>query len=166
MRTRNYSPLIVKLITIILCITFFSTTSKAGDDHHRKYPQHIVGVFLGGTDEDSGATEFTIGGEYELRFHKYFGVGGIVERAPNGHSDHGATTAMGALYLHPAGGLRVTGGIGIESVDGYKDKTLYRLGASYDFEITKSIAIAPTVNVDFVDDKKNIVFGMVFLKHF
>lgn len=43
---------------------------------------------------------------------------------------------------------------------------LVRLGFAYDFKVTPSIAIAPAVNIDFVDGEENVVYGMVFSYHF
>jgi len=43
---------------------------------------------------------------------------------------------------------------------------LVRLGVAYDFEVAESMAIAPTVNVDFVNGEENLVFGMTFSYHF
>jgi len=98
--------------------------------------------------------------------HQYLGFGGVIERSPDGHKGDGVTVALVAVHVHPMGALRLTAGFGIESVDGHDDETLYRLGAAYDFEIGHSMAIAPTVNVDFVDGKENIVFGAVLSRHF
>lgn len=43
---------------------------------------------------------------------------------------------------------------------------LVRLGVAYDFEVAESMAIAPTVNVDFINGEENLVFGMTFSYHF
>lgn len=139
---------------------------QAEEGMHHEYPSHVVGLFLGGTDEDEGSTEFTFGGEYEYRFSQYFGVGGVVERTPDGHHGDGVTVALAALHLHPMGALRLTGGIGREMVDGHEDETLYRLGAAYDFELPNSFALAPTFDIDFVDGKENFVFGVTLSRHF
>jgi len=45
-------------------------------------------------------------------------------------------------------------------------EVLVRLGIAYDFKVTPEMAIAPAVNVDFVDGEENVVYGMVFSYHF
>lgn len=136
------------------------------DDAHHEYPSHALGVFLGATDPEEESADFSFGGEYELRINQYIGVGGIVERTPQGHEGDGVTVALGAVHIHPVGALRITGGIGSEMVDDHDSETLYRLGAAYDFELPNSFAIAPTVNVDFVDGKETLVFGATLSRHF
>ena len=150
----------------IVIAALLSSSAQAEEGMHHEHPTHVIGLFLGATDEDKGSTEFTFGGEYEYRLNQYFGVGGVVERTPDGHHGDGVTVALGALHVHPMGALRLTGGIGREMVDGHEDETLYRLGAAYDFELANSFALAPTVNVDFVDGKENFVFGAVLSRHF
>ena len=154
------------LMLMIGMVYMMSFNVQAEDQGHHDYPTHAIGAFLGGTDEDKGDTEFTFGGEYEFRVSKHVGVGGIVERTPQGHEGDGVTVALAAMHLHPIGALRITGGIGREMVDDHENETLFRLGASYDFELANSFAIAPTFNVDFVDGKENYVFGAVLSKHF
>lgn len=145
------------------------TAAASGDDSHGDtgghYPAHIVGVFVGATDADT--TEFTIGAEYELKFSKRFGVGGVVEHIPQAHHGDGVTVAVAALHFHPAGGLRLTAGIGEEWVHGAHPTShgLFRLGAAYDFEVG-GFGLAPTINVDFVNDEEVIVFGVALSKHF
>ena len=142
-------------------------------------PTHVVGLFLGATDDDEGdnahhhdQTDFTIGGEYEYRFSEHFGVGFAVEHSPEAHEGDGVTVALGALHYPPFnrhetfGGLRLSIGAGAEFVHDHDEEPLYRLGAAYDFEITDSLALAPTVNVDFVKNREILVFGLVLSTHF
>lgn len=140
-----------------------SDDANSDDGHH--YPAHIVGVFIGATDADT--TEFTFGAEYELKFSKMFGIGGVVEHVPKAHHGDGTTVALAALHFHPAGGLRLTAGIGEEWVHGAHPTShgLWRLGAAYDFEV-QGFGVAPTINVDFVNHQEVVVFGVALSKHF
>jgi len=155
--------------TLLAGLISVSVNAGGGsDDHHDEghaYPAHVVGAFLGATDTDG--SDFTFGVEYEYRFSKMFGVGVVAEHTPAAHHDDGITVGLAALHFHPAGGLRLTGGIGKEWVGGdhSHSTTLYRLGAAYDFELGK-FAVAPTVNVDFVDGHEAVVYGLVISRHF
>jgi hypothetical protein len=69
--------------------------------------------------------------------------------APTSHSSHGKASLSGHKKAEEAG-----------------SDVLVRLGVAYDFEVAESMAIAPTVNVDFVNGEENLVFGMTFSYHF
>lgn len=142
-----------------------SGAAMAAEDGGAHYPAHIVGVFVGATDADT--TEFTFGLEYELKFSDKFGIGAVVEHIPNAHHGDGVTVGLAALHFHPAGGLRLTAGIGEEWVHGDHPTShgLFRLGAAYDFHVG-DFGVAPTINVDFVNHTEVIVFGVAVSKHF
>jgi len=143
-------------------------------------PIHVVGLFLGATNDDEGdnahhhdQTDFTIGGEYEYRFSEHFGFGAVIEHSPEAHEDDGVTVVLGALHYHPFnhhedfGGLRLTVGAGAEFVHDHGEEHLYRLlGVAYDLEITDRLALAPTFNIDFVQNREIFVFGLVMSTHF
>lgn len=137
----------------------------AEDEGGHHYPAHIPGIFIGITDGDP--SELTIGAEYEYKWNKKFGVGGVVEHLSGYHNGDGATVGVALLHFHPAGGLRLSAGLGKEWVHGAHPTSygLARLGVAYDFEVN-GIGIAPTFNVDFVNNKKVIVYGIAFNKHF
>ncbi len=132
-------------------------------EHH--FPRNVVGVFLGATDADT--TELTIGVEFEHRFTEKFGLGVVVEHTPDAHHKDGVSVALAAVHFHPGGGFRLTGGIGFEEIHGAHGhtNTLYRVGVAYDIEMG-SFALAPTINVDFIDGEEAIVFGVVLSRHF
>lgn len=163
------SKTILSLVGLTSMMLVFGTAMASDDDMHGDagghYPAHVVGVFVGATDADT--TEFTFGVEYELRFSERFGVGAVVEHIPGAHHGDGATVGLAAVHFHPAGGLRLTGGIGKEWVHGAHATShgLYRIGAAYDFEV-RGFGLAPTLNVDFVNNEEVIVFGVALSKHF
>jgi hypothetical protein len=156
------------LVALLTLTTNISSANAAGDyPAHAAgdYPAHIAGVFIGATD--TSTTDFTIGLEYEYKFTKLYGFGGVVEHIPDGHGGDGVTIAMGTLHLHPIGALRLTAGIGREYIHGANSVShgIYRLGIAYDF-IVQGIGIAPTYNLDFVNNKEVSVYGVAFTKHF
>jgi hypothetical protein len=172
----------LSLISVFFIGISYAFAAENDETHHEPTghaaPTHVVGLFLGATDDDEGdnahhhdQTDFTIGGEYEYRFSKHFGFGVVVEHTPEAHESDGVTVALGALHYHPFnrhdtfGGLRLSIGAGAEFVHDFGEEPLYRLGASYDFEITDKFAIAPTVNLDFVQNREILVFGLVLSTH-
>ena len=59
------------LLALIQFMLAPSVQSAETDEFH----PHTLGVFLGGTDESGGSTEFTYGLEYAFRFNDRVGVG-------------------------------------------------------------------------------------------
>lgn len=59
------------LLALIQFILAPNVQSAETDEFH----PHTLGVFLGGTDESGGSTEFTYGLEYAFRFNDRVGVG-------------------------------------------------------------------------------------------
>ncbi len=54
---------------------------------------------------------------------------------------------------------------GVEDAEGHDREFLVRAGLAYDFEFG-SLTIAPTLNVDFVDDEEIFVFGVTLGRGF
>lgn len=164
--------LIIRSVFSALCATvvggFSNVTLAAGGGHGGGHhvPDHAVGLFLGGTT-GAGHTDYTIGLEYEYRVNEKFGFGPIIEFSPDAHGGDGVSVYMAGLHFHPFGGLRLTGGVGAEVVHahGGEAEEIFRLGAAYDIELGNAFAIAPTVNVDFVNGHELVVFGVVLIRH-
>ncbi len=142
-------------------------------EEHNSYPKHIMGV-IGGVTVGDNETRPIYGAEYELRVNNSLGIGASVERISNM-----ATVGILALYAHPMENLRLSCGIGKEWADSHSEishgethiipshsETVYRVGFAYDIEVNENIAIAPTYNLDFIDDHNSSVFGLVLQTHF
>jgi len=134
--------------------------------------RHHVALFLGGahgeTEIEQGehgesnhstksADAFTVGLDYEYRLSSVFGIGGLVEYAGG---DLEATGVLGALFIHPVGGLKFILAPGVEHEGGH-NKFLFRTGVYYDFFFGK-FSVSPNFNVDFVDGDENLVYGVSF----
>lgn len=158
-----------------------SSASYASDASHG-FDRHIVGLFVGATrtdvpkiddhghevhGEEESETETSFGIEYEFRFTKHVSAGLTYEETPDGHHDAGVSLALINLYYRPDSHWRLGAGVGEEEIDGEhgKTETVSRVGVAYDFHVG-GFGIAPTVNVDFVDDKTATVAGIVFSKSF
>ena len=144
------------LLFTAFLILLFPTSSLAAGSH----PNHIA-VFLGGTDSETAGSGFTIGVDYEYRFHKNFGIGVMGEYAD---LDHAAWIVGVPFVLHPWQGLRLTVMPGVEFTDGHSNY-LTRVGVGYDFHVG-DWSLTPTVNVDFVDGHQNLIFGIAFGRGF
>lgn len=164
-----------------------STTLQASEheeegghgEHHKK---NAIGLFIGGTD--AGGREFTVGLEYERRLTKLFGIGGVIEYTKKGERGRereievegeevsilekadGVATFVGLVHVHPIWGLRLSAGGGFEQAREEDDQGLWRLGAAYDFEIGNDFAIAPGYAVDWINGKRNYVYGVTLSRHF
>lgn len=114
------------------------------------------------------ATEFSFGGEYELRAWNRVGLGVLGERTPAAHHDDGVNVFLEAVHLDPCGGLRITAGAGVGAPGGEHSENhgLFRTGVVWDLPLGSQFALAPTLVFDFVDGGTASVFGAAFLAHF
>jgi hypothetical protein len=115
-------------------------------------PHHHLALFAGyanesktGHDDHNG---YALGLEYELRLHKHWGIGGVMEFL-------GQDTIRNALVVvpvsfRPIGGLRFIAGPGMEFSD-TKDKWALRLGVGYGFHVSDHWTIAPEIFLDLVE---------------
>lgn len=153
----------------------------AGHDVHAEHANLIFG-FLGNTSEssdESGATHqgFTFGVEYVRKISSRFSAGAVLERAGG---DIGGTLLLAQLYYRAVGGLVFLGGVGAEFRDAHSEEptahgrlaasteagqrpgdetvTVFRLGASYEFELNRWV-IAPMVAIDYVGRDNAFVLG-------
>ena len=151
-----------KLAYSIIATLAVSTSAIAADDD--KLNQHVVAAFVGVTDTDY-SNESTYGLEYEYRFNNAWGVGGVWERTPDGHSDSNGlkkdtSVKVISAYWHKDY-FRLGLGVGQEKVHGEHSHTedLIRASAAYDFHLTPNLGIAPSVAIDRVDGKNVYVYG-------
>ena len=91
-----------------------------------------------------------------------------IDRAP-GHVDLEGFWARLAeagvpFVLHPYEGLKLVVMPGVEITDDH-DEFLFRLGVGYDIAAGDWV-VTPALNVDFVDNEENLVFGVAFGKAF
>ncbi len=117
-----------------------------------------VGLFLGATTKTNGNTEFSIGVEYERRFQDLLGAGLVVEWEP---SFEERVLVAPALFVHPVGELLITVAPGAQFEENSTD-FVFRLGAAWEFELAHGLALAPTINYDFVESAHDAIsYGLV-----
>jgi hypothetical protein len=110
---------------------------------------HHLSLPLGLTDNGE-ATAFTAGIDYEYRFGRRIGVGGVIEHAV---ADVSATTLLAVLDLHLWRGLALQTGPGIEwrapPSAARSEEFVYRAGLLYEFELG-AYTLAPQLHLDVV----------------
>ncbi len=117
-----------------------------------------VGFFLGATTKTDGDTEFAIGADYERRFSDLLGAGLVVEWEP---SFEDRVLVAPALFVHPVGELLITVAPGAQ-FERSSTHFVFRLGAAWDFELAHGLALAPTINYDFVEGAHDAIsYGLV-----
>lgn len=151
-----------KMICATLASLAIATSANAADNG--KLNQHVLGAFLGITDTEY-TSETAYGLEYEYRFNKTWGVGGVWERTPDGHDDgHGhkedISVKVISAYWHKDM-FRLGLGFGEEKVHGDHPHTedLIRASAAYDFHLTPNLGIAPSFAIDRVNGHNVYVYG-------
>ncbi len=125
-------------------------------------PHHHLGPFIGsgwetkreGEENDKG---LAVGVEYEYRFHRKWGIGGVFETL--GDDTIREITMVVPVSFHPAGGWRLLAGPGYETTE-KKDKPLLRLGVGYGIHPPKW-SIVPEGFADFVEGGAIIWIGGV-----
>ena len=151
------------MILLLLLVPVKIPAEEAGHGSKEKELEHrhLIALFIGDTHEKE-ENGITVGLGYEYRLNELFGIGGVVEYAG---VDFKELIVIAPLYLHPYKGwlFVVAPGVAIpkkHSVDVVK--FLFRVGAAYEFEIGEKWALIPEFNVDFVDDREALVFGLAF----
>jgi hypothetical protein len=145
---------------MILALTCLTGIAFATDDEQHAHKHHAA-VFLGNTKNDKGQNAFTVGADYEYRFHKYWGAGALIDyAAPN----LDAIILAGGVFLHPVGDLRLLAAPGIDHHHGHTEFAI-RIGAMYDFHVG-IWSISPTIHVDLLERKENLVYGIGFGRGF
>ncbi len=130
------------------------SVSAADDDDG--YPHHHVAFFAGlGVESKEGREDepgFALGGQYQLRFHKNWGVGGIIEFM--GQDTIRNLVLMFPVSIHPGGHWRLFTGPGVEFTP-TKEKFAFRLGVGYEFHLGGHFSLAPEFFVDLIESGEN-----------
>ena len=156
-----------KIAFMSMALLMSSSLALAGGNDHGADKKHIVGVFLGATNDAHSETDGTAGIEYEYKFTEHFGIGAVYEHSPDAHNDDGVSVYLASAYWHPYAGWRIGLGIGEEKLHGSHghEESLYRASIAYDFHIG-GFGIAPTFNLDRVDGESIEVYGVTLSKAF
>jgi len=105
-----------------------------------------VAFFMGATDDDQEVA-FTLGVDYEYRFARRFGLGGLVDFALG---DLRSVVLGVPGFFHPSERWKLFAAPGFERREG-ENNFLVRLGAGYSFDVGP-VDLEPSFMVDFVDE--------------
>lgn len=153
-----------------------TTVEHEGAEGHEEehFHKHHLALFVGATEaeehhseghhgegDSSGARspDFTLGIDYERRFSKIFGFGGMGDWVVEGKREW----LVGPIaFLHPFGGAKLYAAPCYQHVrEGDENSFVFRVGASWDFEVGK-YSIGPNVIYDFGETDDFLVVGVGF----
>lgn len=144
------------LIVVLLIFLSLVTYAQEKDRNDKEESKNELSIFLGATS-NSDSTAFTLGVDYQHRFSKVFGFGGLVDYAMG---DIQSVLVAPALYLH-AWKFEFTIAPAAEFSNSDIVAVL-RLGAAYEFEI-KRLSISPSLFFDTErDESPSWVYGLSF----
>ena len=168
--------LFLKLLGVFLLLP----SSGLAQRHHHEEHEHRneLALFLGATyDADEKESFFTIGGDYEFRFHPRVGISAEAEYVDGPNLGVFAFPVVFHVYR----GLMVLGGPGFEQKGRHHREIrgqvhdeakvepeeegssfLIRVGVQYAFHIGGRVSILPTIDLDFVDGPENVETLLVF----
>ena len=158
------------LIITILFTVAISPVAGAGEVHDEgshEFHRHHMALLLGNTQSEETSNGPSIGVDYEYRYNKYLGIGGLVEWA-GGDFDH--LLLIVPLYIHPHKGWLFSVSLGSEihkEHEGHEEdkKTrdwIFRTGVAYQFPVGERYTIGPEFNVDFSEHETTIAYGIAF----
>jgi hypothetical protein len=140
-------------------ISSTESPEEHGEEHNGDGHGDTHGEGSSGGKDDP---DFTIGFDYERRFTKRFGFGGMIDWVAEGRREFlGGPIA----FLHPFAGSKFWVAPLAERVRATGDWDLvWRIGAGWDFEIGKSgkYSIAPNINYDIAEEHELWVLGVAF----
>ncbi len=154
---------------IIGCLFTMALTSTAGaeESHHsgtQEFHRHHASLIVGNTFDEHGENGFSVGGDYEYRLNKWFGLGVGLEYA-GGDFEH---VLIGIpLLFHPNEHWRfaVAAATEIHKEGEHEERereAIVRTGVGYQFHIGNGYSISPEFNVDFSEHETLYVIGLSF----
>jgi len=151
MRRKNIIYLVMSLILVVVF-----TSSVSGNEFHR----HHLALSVGNTQEGFGEHGLSIAADYEYRFSRLFGLGGMVEYA-GGDFEH--WLGFVTMFFHPAEHWEIILAPGTEIEKGTRDRDfIFRTGVAYLFHLGAKYSIAPEFFVDFSENETLFVYGLSF----
>ena len=150
-----------------------------GESAEEAFHKNHLSLFTGGTTESSDgetSTSFSLGLDYERRLSRLVGLGLGGEFVFGGDKRDALLGLL--LNLHPAGGLVLAAGPGLEFAkerhaegeveaqqeeSGTETHAGLRIGILYEFEVGHRYSIAPSFYTDFIEGKEpTFVWGLAF----
>ena len=147
------------------CLTS-SPVAAQGESHGRAvHHRNHFGLAAGAATEfaEHTSTTFAAGADYERRLSQLVGVGLMADMTLGDLKRNGLVVA--GVFLHPVGGWRFFGGVGVEFVDtaageagggSSESHVALRLATAYDFPVGRFL-VGPIVSVDLLGETETIL---------
>ena len=155
------------IITILLTVAFSSVAvaDEAHEEAAHEFHRHHMALILGNTQNDGSENGLSVGLDYEYRFNKWLGLGGLAEYA-GGDFKH--LLLFVPLYIHPyknwlfvvAGGTEVHKEHEGHGEDKRTRDWVVRTGVAYQFPFGERYTIGPEFSVDFSEHETLFVYGI------
>ncbi|BDD03675.1 hypothetical protein AUTU_11580 [Aureibacter tunicatorum] len=146
-------------------------TEAHGENKHQEH--HHLGIFLGGDSNNNNP----VGIEYEYKtglMHHHLGFGFTTEffktsegeHGGGGHEPNGESKTstegiiIGEVIYHPLAGLKFLAGPGVILKEN-ENEYVTRIGTGYDFH-WHHLTLSPTINMDFHNKQRDLVYGFGF----
>jgi hypothetical protein len=143
---------------LMLSPCFAGAESEEVAEAHPEHPRNSITLGIYSTRERNGERAQTLSVSYNYHFADQFSTGPLVEYA----KDPLDLWIVGLpLRYHPGAGWVLTAMPAVEYHNSHAEP-LFRLGIGYDFELEGGFLLAPEINLDWVDDKTDLVVGLSF----
>lgn len=157
-------------LVLLAAVALTGTAAFAQEEGSSEFHRHHFGGLLAGS-HNTEKNGLTVGGDYEYRFVRKFGVMATGEYVGGGfREDLFAFTAV----VHPWKGLKLQAGPGFErelnrkeaeiaegeTLTNSANRALFRIGGGYDIEVGKHMTIGPDFAVDILKGEKVFVYGI------
>jgi len=151
------------VVTLAMCTAAFGSSgdedAEGMDVDHHEY-SNLLAMFIGAAREERRDNGLALGVEYERRFNRSFGIGGLAEYT-FGDLDVWVFAVPFAYHLDR---WKIFIAPGVEDGENGSE-FLTRLGGEYGFKVD-AWEISPQFNVDFIDGDQVFVLGVTFGRGF
>jgi hypothetical protein len=161
----KYNLFLIITLLITLAISPVAGAEEAHEEGSHEFHRHHMALILGNTQNDGSESGLSVGLDYEYRFNKWMGTGGLAEYA-GGDFKH--LLLFVPLYIHPykdwlfvvAGGTEIHKEHEGHDEDKRTRDWVVRTGVAYHFPFGEKYTIAPEFNVDFSENETLFVYGI------
>jgi hypothetical protein len=146
------------LSSLMIMTLFIALQVQAEEPAQESEAQNEISVF-GGVTHTSDDNKGTAGVDYERRlpfFNSSLGVGALVDSAIGSDTE---TLFAVPFFVHPYLGLELLVAPGF-SISSDPTKFVFRSGAGYAIELSKSFAVVPNISFDVSKDPLATVYGL------
>lgn len=145
----------------LIALTVLASSLAAAEFEDVQFEHHAFGVVFGAT-RVNGESEGTAGFDYEYKFNRYVGLGGVYEYTERAYNRDGMSSYLASAYVHPYAQWRLGIGAGQSKIHGARgdSDSLTRFSVAYDFQ-AGIFQLSPTLSLNRVDGESMEVLGVI-----